>query len=164
MNLFHSPSTSCSSCRLDSAELLPTQVTWPDIRMSQSALKIAKTIILDKRVKDYLKDAVKSIWSTRAVTMEKGEACPSPWWQPEYVKRHLAYRLPYEDFVTCLGFKTCLKTRWTAKTSMSSRSRPILTPPWGFRYLGNQIMQLHIYPLKEFTVIYKSPIICKSCC
>ena len=30
----------------------------------------------------HLKVAVKSIWSTRAVTMEKGEACPSPWGQP----------------------------------------------------------------------------------
>ena len=30
----------------------------------------------------HLKVAVKSIWSTRAVTMEKGEACPSSWEQP----------------------------------------------------------------------------------
>ena len=77
-NLFHSPSTSCSNCRLDSAELVPTQVTWPDIRMSQSALKTAHDrSVLDKD-KEYRNDAVKSIWSTRAVTMEKGEACPSP--------------------------------------------------------------------------------------
>ena len=34
----HWSSTSCSSWRVDSALLLPTQVTWPDIRMSQSAL------------------------------------------------------------------------------------------------------------------------------
>ena len=47
-HLFHSPSTSCSSCKLDSAELLPTQVMWPDIRMSQSALKNAQMIIFNK--------------------------------------------------------------------------------------------------------------------
>ena len=47
---------------------------------------------------------------------------------------------------TCRGFKTCLKTRWTAKTSMSSRSRPILTPPWGFRYLN---IELHVQILHD---------------
>ena len=40
--------------------------------------KNTQFIILDMR-REHLKDAVKSIWSTRAVTMEKGDAWPSPW-------------------------------------------------------------------------------------
>ena len=39
-HLLHCPSTSWSNCRLDSAELLPTHVMCPDIRMSQSALQM----------------------------------------------------------------------------------------------------------------------------
>ena len=37
---------------------------------------------------------------------------------------------------TCLGLSTCLKTKWTAKMSMSSRIRPIRTPPPIVRYLS----------------------------
>ena len=41
-----------------------------------------------------------------------------------------------DDNGTCLGFSTCLNTRWTAKMSMSSRIRPIRTPPPIVRYLN----------------------------
>ena len=40
-----------------------------------------------------------------------------------------------DDTSTCLGLSTCLKTKWTANMSMSSRIRPIRTPPPIVRYL-----------------------------
>ena len=66
----HWPSTSWSSWREDSAELRPTQVRWPDIRMSQSALGEGREgreegEILNGRFLEiesgHLKEAVKSI-------------------------------------------------------------------------------------------------------
>ena len=73
-----------------SAELLPTQVRWPDIRTSQSALetrvrerphsfKLGR-IFQTRRL--HLKDPVKWILSTSAVTMEAGGAPVPVWWAP----------------------------------------------------------------------------------
>ena len=51
-----------------------------------------------------------------------------------------------DDTSTCLGLSTCLKTKWTAKMSMSSRIRPIRTPPPIVRYLRSLSCGLLSFP------------------
>ena len=55
-----------------------------------------------------------------------------------------------DDTSTCLGLSTCLKTKWTAKMSMSSRIRPIRTPPPIVRYLSALSDMSHLLLLGKF--------------
>ena len=91
-------------------------------------------ISIDRNV--YLRGLVKSIESTMAVTMESGEAGWGPWQCWDCMIIPSIINDDDNGTHTCLGFSTCLNTRWTAKMSMSSRIRPIRTPPPIVRYLN----------------------------
>ena len=132
--LTHWPSISCSRWSVDSAEDLPTQVTWPGSRIQHFPLYPLNwiyylTFLCHSQVWSFL-------WSQSGPLDQWQWSKDWPQSQLALVDWDNAWKLGQQWLNYMSNYIVIDKPKWTAKISMSSNNLPILTPPSATMYLS----------------------------